>query len=63
MLHEVARGQMMLNDFVLILLGISCFINSIFIIAIQFTLRVWLPRIKEFEATAETLKLELWGRL
>jgi hypothetical protein len=63
MLHEVAREQKMLNDIILIFLCISAVLNTLLIGAIQFTLKLWLPRIKEFEATAETLKLELWGRL
>ena len=53
----------MLTSVILILLGFSCLVNSVLIMAFQVTLKLWSPRIKEFEATAETLKLELWGRL
>jgi hypothetical protein len=53
----------MLTDIVLLLLCFSCLVNSLLIMAIQYTVRKWLPRIKEWEKDAETLKLELWGRL
>ena len=38
------------------------FTNTVTIWAIQKTLRIWLPKMKDLSKDAEALKLELWVR-